>query len=591
MRYQPFLFLLLPFAAGILLQEYLNLSFYYFIFFIGLSLGVFLWCYYNKSVVSKLRTVFLCLVCFGTGGFLHFLNSNDEVDSVLDKKENLVFKIDKKLNSNEKNRRYEIIAEKNSQQFGVVLAVPKSQPELNFNSYYKASLYLNKVEAPHFDFQFNYSKYLARKGIFYQGYAFSKVEYLERNDLSWAEHIKQSRWNLLNKLDGLAISTQTREFIKGIILADRTEISKDVVSDFNRTGLVHILAISGSHMVILFFVFSLVFKFILGNKNRRLSIVLSLLFIWAFSIFIDYGSSVMRSCIMITIYYIYVLLQRQTSLLHSVGLSAILLLGWDTNQLFDVGFQLSFAAVLGIFWLNKPITNLFPNQVLSSKVSKFFISIFSITLAAQLATLPLVLFYFHQFSVISVLANLLVIPLAEILIIVALVVTVMVAIGIDFSLFYTAYDFAVQYVLKFIHYLAGWVDRDTFIGFNGLEVVVSFVVIFLLRFLLLKPNGSVICKFSGAALLFLFVSFGSDFYEYRKDEILEHSFYKQRIVSIKRGDFAVFLVGRNSDKDKVVDYIIKPYNSSRRISNYRVIAINDSKERFVNVEGKVFEIR
>jgi competence protein ComEC len=106
-----------------------------------------------------------------------------------------------------------------------------------------------------------------------------------------------------------------------------------------------------------------------------------------------------RSGLMLSIYFVYVLLQRKPDLLHSLSLSAFIILIFDTQQLFDVGFQLSFCAVLGIYWLNQPILNYFPIQ--DNWFKKLIFNTISISVSAQLATLPLfctIFISFHLFQ-------------------------------------------------------------------------------------------------------------------------------------------------------------------------------------------------
>ena len=151
--------------------------------------------------------------------------------------------------------------------------------------------------------------------------------------------IKQQRLETLDKIDeNPQISLRAKQLLKGIILADRTEMDAQIISDFTKTGLVHILAISGSHMVIIFFLVYAVLSRLFSAKYQKWAIGLSLVFIWSFTVFIDYGNSVVRSCIMLTVYYIYVLLQRNPDLIHSMALAAFLILCWDSHQIFDVAF-------------------------------------------------------------------------------------------------------------------------------------------------------------------------------------------------------------------------------------------------------------
>ncbi|MBP6378404.1 MAG: ComEC/Rec2 family competence protein, partial [Kaistella sp.] len=251
----------------------------------------------------RIRHVSLFILFFSLGNFAHFLNSKKPHLPELKNKEVIVFKITKKLNSNEKNRRYEISAWKGNQPFLSVLSVPKSEAELNFLHYYKAEAFINRFQKPYSDFQFDYGKYLSRKDIYFQAYLPNSFQRGLRNDLSFSEKIRQKRLSTLSKIDSANLSKRTREFTKGIILADRTEMDAETVEDFTKSGLMHILAISGSHMAIIFWLILVVLNPIFPPRFRNYKIIMSLILIWAFAIFIDYGNSVVRSCIMISAYY------------------------------------------------------------------------------------------------------------------------------------------------------------------------------------------------------------------------------------------------------------------------------------------------
>jgi competence protein ComEC len=115
-------------------------------------------------------------------------------------------------------------------------------------------------------------------------------------------------------------------------------------------------------------------KPIFPAKFRKIPILLSLILIWSFTIFIDYGSSVVRSCIMILRITV-LFLQRKPDLLHAMAIAGFLILIFDTQQLFDVGFQLSFIAVFGIFWLNEPILKYLPKP--KNKIQNFLFNVVS----------------------------------------------------------------------------------------------------------------------------------------------------------------------------------------------------------------------
>ncbi|GGG61985.1 hypothetical protein GCM10007332_24950 [Epilithonimonas arachidiradicis] len=516
----------------------------------------------------------------------------------LKEKENVVFQVDKKLNSNEKNKKYYVdildisdLKQKENFPFKTVISIPKDIEALDFQHYYKAEVYIHQPEETKNDFQFDYKKYLARQDVYFQAYLPNDILKTEKQTVSFEDKIKQKRLDILNKINHSSLSPKIQEFLKGIILADRTETDAETVKDFNQTGLVHLLAISGSHMVIIFWLTLLILNQILPVKFRKVSIVLSILLIWTFAIFIDYGNSVMRSCLMITCYYIMVLLQRKSDLLHSLALSAFILLIVDSQQLFDVGFQLSYVAVLGIWWLTSPIKKLFRKP--KFKIEKFFYEISAMTFAAQIATLPLAIFYFHQFSLVSIVANLLIIPLSELIIVSSLLMVILIAFGFsNIPYLYTAFDSFVSYVLKLIHWFSGFeslMSRN--ISVNLIELSILLLMIYFLKFVIKDCfNPKNLLRFGVCLMLFFALRIAFNFHQYNKEEMLVHSFYKEKIVSVKDKDQVVFWMKENKNEDKIRDFVINPYITSRRVKDFKINYIPSDSEAFV-YQGKQYNFK
>lgn len=525
---------------------------------------------------------------FGVGIVLHFFNSFSSKKNIEPHNETIVFKISKKLNSTEKYKKYEVTAQSGKEHFNSILFVPRINKELDFKHCYKTDVYVTQPKSPQYDFQFDYAKYLLRKNIDRQCYLSDGLSSAVRNDLSCNEKILQKRLEVLQNIDEVKISPQSREFLKGIILADRTEIDSATAQDFNKSGLVHFLAISGTHIVVIFGLFYFLCMYFLPLKLKKYVIVSSLTFIWLFAAFIGFGNSVLRSCIMLSVYFIYVLLQRKPDLLHSLALSAFIILILDTQQIFDVGFQLSFIAVLGIFWLNQPILKYFPKQ--DNYLKKIFFNTISISVSAQLITLPLVLYYFHQFSFISILANFIIVPFSEVIIVFSFLMTALIAFKIDFGLINIVYDFTIKMLLKSIHWFADF-DSIFFenIPMNLVEVFSLFMIVYLLRFAILKFNYKNSGRLIMVVFAFLIIRISYNSIEYQKEEILLHDFYKHKVFSVKKGNRTCFLVENNSNIDKVTKYIINPYKSSRRLDTTEVKFFPTLTQKVV-YKGKVYNI-
>ena len=568
MNKQPLLLMLLCYVLGIFFCDLIPTSIHQTVFLMSFALVFTMLSFFKVKILKELKNYSLGFLFFSVGVFSHYWHSKKSEIPNFQGKQTVVFQINKKLNSNKKYRKYEVLAKAEGNEINAILYVPKEEKQLDFKNYYQTKVYINKVESPKNDFQFDYAKYLARKGIYYQSFATDEILEAPKKTLTISEKIRQKRLEILNTIDGSKLPKREREFLKGIILADRTEMDAEMVSDFSKSGLVHFLAISGTHLAIIFWLILYLLKPIFPAKFRKIPIVLSLLFIWSFTIFIDYGSSVVRSCLMITAYYSFVLLQRKPDLLHAMAIAGFAILIFDTHQVFDVGFQLSFVAVFGIFWLNEPILKNLPRP--KNKIQDFLFNVISVSLAAQIATLPLVIFYFHQYSFLSIVANVIIVPFSEVIIVFSFLMTVLFAFKLEFSWLSFIYEKLVDFLLKSIHFFA---DQDWFfiknIPLNWGELIILFVVIFLLRGLFLHQSKTML-RFLGIALLFFMVRIIVDFYQFKKTETLVVENFNQKTIIQKEGNRAIFGVDKKSNNEMLKRFIIEPYITSRRIERYEI---------------------
>ena len=591
MNKQPLLICAISFGLGIFFQDKFDFPFWGTAATLVLGIVGFLAGFFIRNFFfDRLKSAFLVFLFFGIGIFLHFLNSNSaqNFDFEKNKTTKIVFQLSKKLNSNERNKRYEIEILNFEKSFSAVISIPKEQKELDFLHFYSAEAYLNPTQKPQYDFQFDYQKYLARQNIHYQGFIPDEISFKKKESVNFTDKIKQKRLDLLFRIDNSSLQPQNKAILKGIILADRTEIDQEIINHFSKTGLIHILAISGSHMAIIFLMILFVLNPIFSVKYRNIPIYISLAAIWGFAIFIDYGNSVVRSCIMITVYYIMIFLQRKPNLLHSLALAGMMILSIDTQQLFDVGFQLSFLAVFGIFWLYKPITNHY--KPLKNRAIRFILNTFSLSLAAQLTTLPLILFYFHQFSIMSVFINVVSIMVSQGFIIFSFIVSILFGIEFTPDWLLEIYDWCASFFLNMVAFFSktdfSFVEN---VSIEIPELIILFVLVYLLRSVFEKPNVKTFTHFSFFILLFIFTRILINFYFWKKEEMLLHSFFKQNIVSVKQGDKAVFIMSEEADTEKINNFIIKSYITSRRVKNIEIKKVEPMTRLKIN--QVIYEIK
>jgi competence protein ComEC len=205
---------------------------------------------------------------------------------------------------------------------------------------------------------------------------------------------------------------QTSSLLKGLLLADRSEIDYVTKTQFINAGVIHVLAVSGLHVGFIV----VIFLFLFGRLNIYMRSVLTITGLLLFMLITGMPPSVFRATLMAVIIIIAFLFNRSTNLLNSLALAALIILLINPDELFNPGFQLSFSAVIGIALLYSPLEALINKLKLKSKVLRCIILFMVVSLSAQVGTLPFTLTYFGKLSVIALIANLIVIPITAIIV-------------------------------------------------------------------------------------------------------------------------------------------------------------------------------
>ena len=199
-----------------------------------------------------------------------------------------------------------------------------------------------------------------------------------------------------------------------ILLGYDESLPAQVRKNYVAAGSMHILCVSGMHVGIIYLLASFLLGFL--GKGKRMTFirrVILLFLIWFYALITGLSPSIMRSAMMISFMVFGELLHRKGFALNSIAASAFVLLLMDPNNLFAIGFQLSYAAVVGIVLLQKPIYNMV--YVKNKWLDKAW-EVTAVSLAAQIATMPFTVYYFHQFTPYFWLSNLLMTPLSFVVI-------------------------------------------------------------------------------------------------------------------------------------------------------------------------------
>jgi len=276
---------------------------------------------------------------------------------------------------------------------------------------------------------FNYRKFLARKNIYLVGLVRSPtliqpVEQLSHFKLTHLRyHIERLRFHIGKRIDA-NLSEPRGPLYRALLIGDRSQIDDEVYETLKRAGVLHILAISGMHLGLLAaLAFGAIYwlmrrseRLMLNCDVRKYALFLTLPLLLLYAFLAGFQPPVVRSLIMVSCLVFSYGLHRLHSPLTTLSCAALLILLFDPSALESAGFQLSFAAVSSIILLAQPLQSLLIHSLrisndIGAKLLKLFFTLLSVTLAASIGTLPLMLVHFNRLSIVAIAANIAIEPI------------------------------------------------------------------------------------------------------------------------------------------------------------------------------------
>jgi len=259
---------------------------------------------------------------------------------------------------------------------------------------------------------FDYRAYLRRYGIYFllsakgDG-AISNLASRRGNPL--VQGVVMPLRRRIHRDFGATLTGEPEALLKGLILGERSDLPHQTLAAFADAGTVHILAVSGFNVGLVVLIFFLFFRSMGLSPTLANLLLVPLLIVYAG--LTDFTPSVVRATIMAVIFIIGFLLERESSPYNLLGLAALVILLLWPQALFDLSFSLSFAATFGIVFLAPRFYGLFPEQVRKSRWGPWLLLPLFVTLSAQMFSTPLILQSFYRLSLVSPLANLIILPL------------------------------------------------------------------------------------------------------------------------------------------------------------------------------------
>lgn len=425
-------------------------------------------------------------------------------------------------------------------------------------------------------FEFDFKKYEERKRIYRQLYlpgdewqktntkpSFSLVILAEKLrekllDIYRAQHLRKAQFQILSALT----------------LGYKRGLDPEIKTVFASAGTMHVLAVSGLHVGIIYGLLLFTLGFLKRKKTGRLLFVLITLFcLWAYAFITGLSPSVERAATMFSLLVIGENLKRRINIYNSLAASALLLLLINPNNLFEAGFQLSYSAVFGIVFLQPHLLKIIN---VKNKIGNFFWILLTVSIAAQVATFPITLFYFNQFPTYFWLSNLLVIPVVSLLIPLGLSLLVFARV----PLFAQILSTLTRFLIRGIYFLLQQIEQLPFSvlheSVNAIELV--FITGLLLSFLLLlnRPQAKYIK--TGLLSIFLLLATASfqKIHRLKQKEIIVYNYPDNTIVQLIAGKENFVLSKKPINNNDYAEILLNETTEKLHLENPVLITPSDT---------------
>jgi len=431
----------------------------------------------------------------------------------------------------------------------------------------------NELEPPYNPGEFDFKLFMENQQIYFQAYIgrnqFRVLTGKTGNPiisfaLSLRKKLIRKYINFLPDQDAAALAST-------LILGYRADLNRDIIDAYSKTGTMHVLSVSGMHVGIVFLVLSVLLRPMDNNKTLIfIRVLLIITAIWFYSMISGFSSSVCRAALMISFVVIGKALKRNQNSYNLIAISAFFLFLYNPFYLFDVGFQLSYLAVLGLVYFHPKLYHVL---YFKNKFADYFWSYCALSVAAQLATFPLSLYYFHQFPLYFLLSNLLIV-----LPVTAIMYSGILLLVIPFKVVLIPLGKFLSGLINLTNDILFRIENLPFaslsgIWINGFQLFMVFALILTLVFWS-KTRLKIVLLVAMTLSLILLLSISIDhILNFRREELIFYSLRKNSAISYSKGGKCIVLADFDSS-EKTYSYSITPVLESRGYSEIRLLNID-----------------
>ena len=440
--------------------------------------------------------------------------------------------------------------------------------------------------------QFDYGKYLADKQIYAQIYT-------NKTEIVINKNLKKDIWyysgrlhsRIVRNLEKANFNNEEMNVALALILGQQQDISSDIIQDYQYSGATHILSVSGLHVGFIMLFINFILKPIPNTRKGSLIKLISILLsLGAFAIISGLSPSVLRSVVMFSFLAIGNHLRRSGSIYHTLLVSMLLILLCEPYFLFDVGFQLSYLALFFIVWLQPLLKQIWTPK---HKIQTTIWNALTVSFAAQIGTLPLCLYYFHQFPGLFFVTNIIIIPILSFIMIAGIIVMILAIFMSPPAIIIEIFEKSIYLLNKTIHIVASFewfVIRD--ISFNFYYLLTFYIFIISAIVWSKKPNYN-----QFVFLLITIVLLQLSFIYTKKEientnELIVYNTKKNTLLSERTGKKITLFTNDTLSKNSILNaYLVGNFgklSSTNKIKN--VLYFNGKKISIIDSSG-IYETR
>jgi len=440
---------------------------------------------------------------------------------------------------------------------------------------------LNQPLPPANPGEFNYKRFLANKNIYHQGFVkrdqWVKMGSGHKNPLvHFAFNLRKSFIRIFEN-HGLT----GRDFAVAIALVIGMDeyIDNDTLKEFSSTGALHVLSVSGLHVGIIYLVLNSMLIYLNRKKHTRvMRVVILLTGIWFYALLTGLSPPVLRASAMFTFVIIGSVLNRQANTYNSLAASAFILLLIDPFLISDIGFQFSYLAVFSIVSVQPKLYELFTTK--NWLLDKIW-AITTVSIAAQLGTAPLGLYYFHQFPNYFLITNLVVIPLSTLVLYSGFLTVILDVIPV----LSTMMSWLLVFSLKALNYSVSFIDGLPYSSTTGVfvstvEMLILFLVIIaVFRAFVLRKSALLHVSLT-MMILFLSIGLIRNYFLNRQQRIVVYAIRNDYVIDLIQGRNSLLLVDSARYSDPTfMDFHVSGHHVRRGISRKDIRVLNDPESR------------